>query len=88
MKPRSIEAPTRRGVGRFVAHIGYGRTRGPDLHSVVGLVHSSAREARSVKKNYVLIDHEKMQPEAMAVLDREHIEVMIFFVGANQAKVT
>jgi len=31
-----------------------------------------------VKKNYVLIDYENVQPEAMAVLDREHFSVMVF----------
>ncbi len=70
-----------------MAHMGYGRTRDPDLHSVVRLEHGTAGEARSVKKNYILIDYENVQPEAMAVLDREHFSVMVF-VGANQAKVT
>jgi len=40
-----------------------------------------------VKKNYVLIDYENVQPEVMAVLDREHFNVIVF-VGANQGKVT
>ena len=70
-----------------MAHIGYGRTRDRDLHSVVGQAHGAAREARSVKKNYVLIDYENVQPEAMAVLDREHFSGMVF-VGASQAKGT
>lgn len=41
----------------------------------------------SVKTNYVLIDYENVQPEAMAVLAQEHFKVLVF-VGANQAKVT
>jgi hypothetical protein len=40
-----------------------------------------------VKKNYVLIDYENVQPQEMAALEREHFNVIIF-VGANQAKVT
>lgn len=47
----------------------------------------ATKKAGYVKKNYVLIDYENVQPEAMAVLDREHFSVMVF-VGANQAKVT
>lgn len=40
-----------------------------------------------MKKNYVLIDYENVQPATMEALDREHLHVMVF-VGANQAKVT
>lgn len=40
-----------------------------------------------MKTNYVLIDYENVQPEAMAVLEKEHFKVIVF-VGANQAKVT
>lgn len=40
-----------------------------------------------MKTNYVLIDYENVQPEAMAVLAQEHFKVIVF-VGANQAKVT
>lgn len=40
-----------------------------------------------LKTNYVLIDYENVQPEAMAVLAQEHFKVIVF-VGANQAKVT
>ncbi len=40
-----------------------------------------------MKTNYVLIDYENVQPEAMAVLGEEHFKVIVF-VGANQAKVT
>jgi PIN domain len=45
------------------------------------------KERCTVKKTYVLIDYENVQPKAMAALDREHITVIVF-VGANQAKVT
>lgn len=44
-------------------------------------------EDGQVKTNYVLIDYENVQPEAMAVLAQEHFKVIVF-VGANQAKVT
>lgn len=40
-----------------------------------------------MKTNYVLIDYENVQPEAMAVLGEEHFKVVVF-VGANQTKVT
>jgi hypothetical protein len=40
-----------------------------------------------VKKNYVLIDYENVQPDFMAALEKEHFNVIVF-VGANQAKVT
>jgi len=40
-----------------------------------------------VRTNYVLIDYENVQPEAIAVLNKEHFKVIVF-VGANQAKVT
>lgn len=40
-----------------------------------------------MRTNYVLIDYENVQPEAMTVLNREHFRVIVF-VGANQAKVT
>ena len=40
-----------------------------------------------MRTNYVLIDYENVQPEAMAVLNKEHFKVIVF-VGANQAKVT
>ena len=40
-----------------------------------------------MRTNYVLIDYENVQPEAMAVLSKEHFKVIVF-VGANQAKVT
>lgn len=41
----------------------------------------------NMKKNYILIDYENVQPEAMAALEREHFHVFVF-VGATQAKVT
>lgn len=37
--------------------------------------------------NYVLIDYENVQPEAISALDKENFKVLVF-VGANQAKVT
>ena len=40
-----------------------------------------------MKTNYVLIDYENVQPEAMAVLGQEHFKVIVF-VGVNQTKVT
>ena len=40
-----------------------------------------------MKTNYVLIDYENVQPEAMAVLNEEHFKVIVF-VGANQTKVS
>lgn len=40
-----------------------------------------------MKKNYVLIDYENVQPDAMAALEQEHFSVVVF-VGVNQAKVT
>jgi len=40
-----------------------------------------------LKRNYVLIDYENVQPEAMAVLDKEHFKVIVF-IGANQVKVS
>jgi hypothetical protein len=39
-----------------------------------------------MRKNYVLIDFENVQPESLAALNNEHFEVKIF-LGANQAKV-
>lgn len=39
-----------------------------------------------MRTNYVLIDYESVQPEALAVLNKEHFKVIVF-VGANQAKV-
>lgn len=40
-----------------------------------------------MKTNYVLIDYENVQPDAIATLDQEHFKVVIF-VGSNQTKVT
>ena len=39
-----------------------------------------------MRKNYVLIDFESVQPEPLAALNRDHFRVIIF-VGANQAKI-
>jgi hypothetical protein len=41
----------------------------------------------NLRTNYVLIDYENVQPEAMTVLNKEHFKVIVF-VCANQAKVT
>lgn len=41
----------------------------------------------ALKTNYVLIDYENVQPEAMAVLNQEHFKVLVF-VGASQTKVS
>jgi hypothetical protein len=40
-----------------------------------------------LRTNYVLIDYENVQPEAMALLSKEHFKVIVF-VGANQGKVS
>ena len=40
-----------------------------------------------LRKNYVLIDYENVQPSYMAALDADHFHVLVF-VGASQTKVT
>ena len=40
-----------------------------------------------MRRNYVLIDYENVQPDVMAALDREHFYVIVF-VGSNQTKVS
>jgi PIN domain len=40
-----------------------------------------------LRNNYVLIDYENVQPDALSILDAEHFKVMVF-VGANQNKLT
>lgn len=40
-----------------------------------------------MKTNYVLIDYENVQPDAMAALGQEHFKVIVF-VGATQTKVS
>lgn len=40
-----------------------------------------------MKPNYVLVDYENVQPEAISALDKEHFKVIVF-VGATQSKVT
>ena len=40
-----------------------------------------------MKANYVLIDYENVQPEAMTGLCEEHFKVLVF-VGEHQSKVT
>ncbi len=40
-----------------------------------------------MRTNYVLIDYENVQPDALCILDAEHFKVIVF-VGATQTKVT
>lgn len=40
----------------------------------------------ALRTNYVLIDFENVQPEAISMLDQEHFKVIVF-VGATQQKV-
>jgi hypothetical protein len=40
-----------------------------------------------LRTNYVLIDFENVQPDALANLDADHFQVKVF-VGANQSKIT
>ncbi|UVH57193.1 PIN domain-containing protein [Variovorax paradoxus] len=40
----------------------------------------------TLRTNYVLIDFENVQPEAVAMLDHEHFKVIVF-VGATQNKI-
>jgi len=40
-----------------------------------------------MKTNYVLIDYENVQPEAISVLNAEHFKIIVF-VGATQSKVS
>lgn len=40
-----------------------------------------------MKKNYVLIDYENVQPSAVEALEADHFNVLVF-VGANQSKVS
>lgn len=39
-----------------------------------------------LRKNYVLIDYENLQPKDIAVLDQDHFRIMLF-VGASQSKI-
>ena len=48
---------------------------------------TSQTRGMGVRTNYVLIDYENVQPEALSILDAEHFKVIVF-VGATQAKVT
>lgn len=40
-----------------------------------------------MKTNFVLIDYENVQPNAIGLLNQDHFKIIIF-VGANQSKVT
>lgn len=46
-----------------------------------------AEEAIGVRTNYVLIDYENVQPDALDRLAEEHFKVLVF-VGANQSKLS
>jgi hypothetical protein len=46
-----------------------------------------SQETVPVKKNYVLIDYENVQPDALEALEADHFNVLVF-VGASQSKVT
>lgn len=49
--------------------------------------HSKLRRiSMALRTNYVLIDFENVQPEAISMLDQEHFKVIVF-VGATQHKV-
>lgn len=39
-----------------------------------------------MRKNYVLIDFENLQPKDIAILDHDHFKIMLF-VGANQSRI-
>jgi hypothetical protein len=39
-----------------------------------------------LRKNYVLIDYENLQPKDIAVLDQDHFRILLF-VGASQSKI-
>jgi hypothetical protein len=41
-----------------------------------------------MKKNYVLIDYENVQPESMVALDLEHVHVIAFHIGLIAAQET
>lgn len=49
--------------------------------------HAPGTEGTSLRTNYVLIDYENVQPEALGVLDAEHFKVLVF-VGASQTKLS
>jgi c-di-GMP-binding flagellar brake protein YcgR len=40
-----------------------------------------------MKANYILIDYENVQPEAVALINQEHFKVKVF-VGTSQTKVS
>lgn len=47
---------------------------------------SRPNQETPMRINFVLIDFENVQPEALAVLEQDHFKVIVF-VGANQTKV-
>lgn len=50
-------------------------------------VRSINSQGDALRTNYVLIDYESVQPQALSVLHQEHFKVIVF-VGASQAKVS
>lgn len=40
-----------------------------------------------MRRNWVLVDYENVQPETISELDKEHFRIMVF-LGANQTKVS
>lgn len=56
------------------------------LH-VVTLLASWTNSKVEMKTNFVLIDYENVQPDAIGLLNQDHFKIIVF-VGANQSKVT
>ncbi len=50
------------------------------------LIHCNSKPISAMRTNYVLIDYENVQPDAMEALNKEHFKVLVF-VGASQTKV-
>ena len=48
---------------------------------------SSTDSKEEMKTNFVLIDYENVQPDAIGLLNQDHFRIIVF-VGANQSKVT
>lgn len=53
---------------------------------IVGYWRLKTKGWNHLRTNYVLIDYENVQPDTLAVLDKEHFKVIVF-IGANQAKI-
>lgn len=57
-----------RGAGPLrVAHIGYGRTRGPELDSVVGLVHFAAGDMQELLRDWCMSLRITPEPARQAI---------------------